>query len=274
LEKYGVKWSLIINGLISLVCLGPTIILFKSRHKKVGSRVASFQMKWLVHPGYIWVLLWGFFSRMSLSTSPKPSPLSLISSPDVLYRPILACILRNIRSRSHPNPRRSSTIDSLRSSDARPTSVGYRPRLWRTNQHDCNLLLHLWPLMPRNLATSKLVRSSYLLRPSSRFHGRNDLVSRYPDYGSDSWCQRCFFGAGYLLGGLRTECTSWSAYCGCASRVFAETAGKAGGGSVLHLDRVVWGHGYVECILSVWSKTVSAGRLEGTENHVSRVLLD
>jgi hypothetical protein len=62
LEKYGVKWSLIINSIISLVCLVPTIILFKSRHKQVGSRVASFQMKWLVHPGYIWVLLAGFCS--------------------------------------------------------------------------------------------------------------------------------------------------------------------------------------------------------------------
>jgi hypothetical protein len=64
LEKYGVKWSLIINGLISLVCLVPTVLLLKSRHKKVGSRVASFQLKWIVHPGYIFVLLWGFFSRM------------------------------------------------------------------------------------------------------------------------------------------------------------------------------------------------------------------
>ena len=65
LEKYGVRWSLIINGLISLVCLVPTVVLLKSRHKKVGSRVASFQLKWLVHPGYVWVLLWGSFSRMS-----------------------------------------------------------------------------------------------------------------------------------------------------------------------------------------------------------------
>jgi hypothetical protein len=274
LEKYGVKWSLIINGLISLVCLVPTIILFKSRHKKVGSRVASFQMKWLVHPGYFWVLLWGFFSRMFHSISPNLSPLSLISSSDVFYRPILACILRNIRSRSHPDPRRSSTVHPLCSSDARSTSMGYRPRLRRTNQHDCNLLLHLWPLMPRNLATSKLIRSPHLFRPSPRFHGRNDLVSCYAYNGPDSGCQRCFFGACHLLGGLRTECTSWSAYCGCAIRVFTETAGKARGRSVLHLDRVVWGHGYAECILSVWSKTISAGRLEGTENHMSRVLLD
>jgi hypothetical protein len=274
LEKYGVKWSLIINGLISLVCLVPTIILFKSRHKKVGSRVASFQMKWLVHPGYIWVLLWGFFSRMFHSTSPTPSALSLISSSDVLYRPILTCILRNIRSRSHPDPRRSSSIDSLRSSDARSTSVGYRPRLWRTNQHDSNMLLHIWTLMPRNLATSKLIRCSHLLRPCSGIHGRNDLVGCYSDHSSNSGCQRCFFGAGHLLGGLRAECTSWSAYCGCAIRVFTETAGKARGRSVLHFHWVMWGHGYVECILSVRSKAISAGRLEGTENYISRVLLN
>lgn len=65
LERYGVKWSLIINGLISLAVLTPTTLLFKSRHKKVGSRVASFQLKWLVHPGYVWVLVWGFSSRKS-----------------------------------------------------------------------------------------------------------------------------------------------------------------------------------------------------------------
>lgn len=63
LERLGVKWSLIINGLISLVVLTPCALLLKSRHKKVGSRVATFQLKWFVHPGYVWVLLWGFTCR-------------------------------------------------------------------------------------------------------------------------------------------------------------------------------------------------------------------
>jgi hypothetical protein len=85
LEKYGVKWSLIINGLISLVCLVPTIILFKSRHKKVGSRVASFQLKWLIHPGYIWVILWGFFSRMSRLFDDMSFPFTPLALPSDLY---------------------------------------------------------------------------------------------------------------------------------------------------------------------------------------------
>lgn len=63
LERLGVKWSLIINGLISLVVLTPCVLLFRSRHKQVGSRSATFQLKWLVHPGYIWVILWGFTCR-------------------------------------------------------------------------------------------------------------------------------------------------------------------------------------------------------------------
>ena len=150
--------------------------------------------------------------------------------------------------------------------------MGYWPRLRRTDQYDRDLLLHIWPIVPSNLVTSTFIRCSHLLRPSSRFHGRNDLVSRYAYHRSDRGCQRCIFGPGHLLGGVRTECAGRSAYRGRAIRVFPETSRKAGGRSVLHINRVMWGNGYAECFLSLWSKTISAGRLEGTENHMSRLL--
>jgi len=196
--------------------------------------------------------------------SSNPPLLSLIFSSDVLHRSVFARFIRNLWSRSHSDPGRSSTIDPLRSPDARSTSMGYRPRLRRTNQHDRDLLLNIWPIMPCNLVTRKFIRSSHLLRPCSGVHGRNDLVGCYSDHSSNSGCKRCFFGARHLLGGLRTECSGWSAYCGCATGVFPETIRKAGSRSVLHFHWVVWGNGHAKLLMSVWSKKVPAGRLEGT----------
>jgi hypothetical protein len=59
IERYGVKWSLIVNGLIAAVVEVPVIILLKSRHKTLKTKSASFQMKWVYHPGYVWILLFG-----------------------------------------------------------------------------------------------------------------------------------------------------------------------------------------------------------------------
>jgi hypothetical protein len=283
LEKYGVKWSLIINGLISLVCLVPTIILFKSRHKKVGSRVASFQLKWLVHAGYIWVILWGFFSRtffsipvsailstFLLSQVALPSITQLTCSAHVLHRPLLARLIRNFRPRSHSNPRRSPSIDPISSSNDRSSSLGYRSRLRRSDQHGLNLLLHLRSLMPSHMVTSKFIRCLDLLRYCPRIYRWNDLVSRYSDYGPSGRCKRCRFGFGYILGGLCTVCVGWSAYCGCVVGVLAEGAGEAGGGGILYLDWVMWWYGCTECFMFVWGKALSAGNLEITGNYMSR----
>jgi hypothetical protein len=69
LERFGVKWSLIINGLISFVVLVPVVFLMKGRHAAVKARQAPFEVKWFVHPGFCWVLLWGPLSRKSLLLS-------------------------------------------------------------------------------------------------------------------------------------------------------------------------------------------------------------
>jgi hypothetical protein len=61
----GVKWALIINGGISGMVLFPSIALLRSRHKAVGARSVPYQAKWFVHPGFVWVLLWAFFSSKS-----------------------------------------------------------------------------------------------------------------------------------------------------------------------------------------------------------------
>ncbi|RSH89199.1 hypothetical protein EHS25_002311 [Saitozyma podzolica] len=65
LEHLGVKWALIINGLISCVVLFPAICLMRGRHKAVGARSAPFQLNFLWHPGFLWVLLWSVFTMMA-----------------------------------------------------------------------------------------------------------------------------------------------------------------------------------------------------------------
>lgn len=62
LERWGVKWALIMSGIYSAALIGPAIFFFKGRHKAVGARSAPYQVKWLVHRGYVWVLLWAFFA--------------------------------------------------------------------------------------------------------------------------------------------------------------------------------------------------------------------
>lgn len=67
LQNLGVKWALIINGLASLVVMTPAVLLMKGRHKAVKARSQAFEKRWLWHPGFVWVWLWGSFtSRSSL----------------------------------------------------------------------------------------------------------------------------------------------------------------------------------------------------------------
>ena len=66
LEHLGVKWALVINGLISAAVITPTIFLLRTRHKQLKARSLSFEFKWFIHPGYIWVLLWAASASASL----------------------------------------------------------------------------------------------------------------------------------------------------------------------------------------------------------------
>ncbi|ORY27880.1 major facilitator superfamily domain-containing protein [Naematelia encephala] len=65
LASLGVKWSLIINGLISLVVLVPCVTLLRDRHAAVGARSAPLQLGWMIHPGFVWVILWGCLVMLS-----------------------------------------------------------------------------------------------------------------------------------------------------------------------------------------------------------------
>ena len=62
LTHVGVKYALIINGLISLVILVPAVALLRGRHKQVGAKSAPLQVSFLWHPGFVWVWLWGAFA--------------------------------------------------------------------------------------------------------------------------------------------------------------------------------------------------------------------
>lgn len=73
----GVKWALIINGLISGVVLFPAITLLRGRHKAVGAKSMPYESRWFVHPGFVWVLLWGFFASES---GGRPGPRASIYS--------------------------------------------------------------------------------------------------------------------------------------------------------------------------------------------------
>lgn len=63
--RLGVKWALVINGLISAVVLFPSVALLRGRHKAVGARMAPYEGRWFLHAGFCWVLLWGFFASES-----------------------------------------------------------------------------------------------------------------------------------------------------------------------------------------------------------------
>lgn len=92
LERWGVKWALIMSGLYSAILIGPAIFFFKGRHKAVGARSAPYQLKWLVHRGYIWVLLWAFFaSELTCTGSAKVAASTPSSRPSdcLLHRRLL-----------------------------------------------------------------------------------------------------------------------------------------------------------------------------------------
>lgn len=65
LEKKSLKFALITNGLVSLVVLTPCIILMKATEAGKTKQLSKpLDLKWLRHPGYIFVLLFGNFAMI------------------------------------------------------------------------------------------------------------------------------------------------------------------------------------------------------------------
>ncbi|WVQ80597.1 hypothetical protein IAT38_002702 [Cryptococcus sp. DSM 104549] len=65
IDRYSLKWALIVNGCCSAVLLLPGLVLLKGRHKAVGARQAPLELKWLWHGGFMWIWLWGAFCIMA-----------------------------------------------------------------------------------------------------------------------------------------------------------------------------------------------------------------
>jgi hypothetical protein len=58
LEKLGVLWALVINGMVSLAVIVPCTLLLKQR-TQMNRTSAKFELRYLRHPGMVWVFLWG-----------------------------------------------------------------------------------------------------------------------------------------------------------------------------------------------------------------------
>jgi MFS family permease len=61
IDKFGLRWAMIINGIISFAVLLPCILLLRTRG---ATRYATLQTRFWKHKGYIWVLLWGNFASI------------------------------------------------------------------------------------------------------------------------------------------------------------------------------------------------------------------
>jgi hypothetical protein len=72
IEKLSVREALYINGGISAAIMLPCVFLVRKGPADVGMHSASLQLRWLYHPGFVWVWLWG-----SLAGETMP-PLALV----------------------------------------------------------------------------------------------------------------------------------------------------------------------------------------------------
>lgn len=65
LENKSLKYALVTNGLVSLVVLTPCIILMKATEAGRTKQLSKpLDLKWLRHPGYVFVLLFGNFAMI------------------------------------------------------------------------------------------------------------------------------------------------------------------------------------------------------------------
>ncbi|KIH90276.1 hypothetical protein SPBR_00483 [Sporothrix brasiliensis 5110] len=65
IETLSLKKALIVNGAISAAVLIPCLCLLRRGPMDTSRRLELPQLRWLYHPGYIWVWTWGFSALMS-----------------------------------------------------------------------------------------------------------------------------------------------------------------------------------------------------------------
>ncbi|KJR82448.1 MFS transporter (Mch2) [Sporothrix schenckii 1099-18] len=65
IETLSLKKALIVNGAISAAVLIPCLCLLRRGPMDTSRRLELPQLRWLHHPGYIWVWTWGFSALMS-----------------------------------------------------------------------------------------------------------------------------------------------------------------------------------------------------------------
>ena len=64
IDRLSVKYSLIVNGVISAGVLIPCILIMKPRLRESGARSEPLQVSWLFHRGFVWVWIWGALASM------------------------------------------------------------------------------------------------------------------------------------------------------------------------------------------------------------------
>ncbi|EJU01995.1 UM00103-like protein [Dacryopinax primogenitus] len=65
IESLGLRWAFIVNALVCFVVLVPAVLLIRDR-SHLGSKhnTEPLELKWLAHPGFVWVWLWALFALM------------------------------------------------------------------------------------------------------------------------------------------------------------------------------------------------------------------
>lgn len=67
IQELSLKQALIVNGGISAAVLIPCLLLLRHGPVHTGRRLEPIEVRWLYHPGFVWVWTWGFTaSRSSL----------------------------------------------------------------------------------------------------------------------------------------------------------------------------------------------------------------
>ncbi|KZT52082.1 MFS general substrate transporter [Calocera cornea HHB12733] len=66
IENLGLRWAFIVNAVVCLVVLIPSVLLIRDRSHVLGGKhnMEPLELRWLWHRGYVWVWIWAFFSLM------------------------------------------------------------------------------------------------------------------------------------------------------------------------------------------------------------------
>ncbi|EIW66665.1 hypothetical protein TREMEDRAFT_34616 [Tremella mesenterica DSM 1558] len=65
LDSLGVRYTLILNGLLCSALTIPAVLIIRGRHEQLGARSQSLELKWLAHKGFIWVFIWGSMTMLA-----------------------------------------------------------------------------------------------------------------------------------------------------------------------------------------------------------------